>query len=359
MYFQFEDSRPDTPSLDAAMSRREGVLLSLVGHAVALLLIVLVPALPMVQEAAARRALEAERYQAELLEQQRARDREARRFVFVQPLIDTEALVPPDAGFYSDLDRSARAPERSADPTNPLPFARGNSSDLVILPDMVEPEGGDGPAPEPAEGDRAGEASERVAEAADTDAVDSPESEDVADAEAGDLRSRLGELEFADPTESRIDAPRVTSRSPTAIPPLAGGPLGEAIRNLQRYVDQESFNNPRGDSGQFGPSIQFDTKGVEFGPWIGRFIAQIKRNWLVPYAAMAFKGHTVITFNVHKSGALTDVTVLEPSTVDSFNTSARNALLASNPTQPLPAEYPSDTAFFTVTFYYNERPPTY
>jgi hypothetical protein len=54
---------------------------------------------------------------------------------------------------------------------------------------------------------------------------------------------------------------------------------------------------------------------------------------------------------------LTDVTVIQPSTIDSFNLSARNALLASDPTQPLPSEYPADKAFFTVTFYYNERPP--
>jgi hypothetical protein len=31
-------------------------------------------------------------------------------------------------------------------------------------------------------------------------------------------------------------------------------------------------------------------------------------------------------------------------------------LLSSNPTQPLPPEYPDDKAFFTVTFYYNEVP---
>jgi hypothetical protein len=32
-------------------------------------------------------------------------------------------------------------------------------------------------------------------------------------------------------------------------------------------------------------------------------------------------------------------------------------LLASDPTTPLPPEYPDDKAFFTVTFYYNESPP--
>ena len=66
--------------------------------------------------------------------------------------------------------------------------------------------------------------------------------------------------------------------------------LGDALRNLQRYVPREQFDNPGGNGGSFGPEIQFDTKGVEFGPWIRRFIAQVKRNWFVPYAAMSMRG---------------------------------------------------------------------
>src|SRR5207245_1172569 len=83
-----------------------------------------------------------------------------------------------------------------------------------------------------------------------------------------------------------------------------------------------------------GPEIQFDTKGVEFGPWIRRFIAQVKRNWFIPYAAMSMKGHVVITFNVHKDGAITDLSVVGPCPVDAFNNAAFGALSSSNPTQP-------------------------
>ena len=75
---------------------------------------------------------------------------------------------------------------------------------------------------------------------------------------------------------------------------------------------------------------------MEFGPWIRRFISQVRRNWFVPYAAMSMRGRVVITFNVHRNGAITDVTVIRPSEIDSFNTAAVNALLASNPTAPLP-----------------------
>jgi TonB family protein len=67
-------------------------------------------------------------------------------------------------------------------------------------------------------------------------------------------------------------------------------------------------------------------------------------------------GHAVITFNVHRDGRITDVTVAKPSAVDGFTRAAFYAMLASNPTIPLPPEYPEDRVFFTVTFYYNERP---
>jgi TonB family protein len=76
----------------------------------------------------------------------------------------------------------------------------------------------------------------------------------------------------------------------------------------------------------------------------------------VPQAAMIMKGHVVITFNIHRNGAITDIEVKKPSPIESFNYAAVNALISSNPTQPLPAEYPSDSAFFTVTFLYNEDP---
>ena len=54
---------------------------------------------------------------------------------------------------------------------------------------------------------------------------------------------------------------------------------------------------------------------------------------------------------------ITDLTVVDPCPIDAFNNAAFGALSGSNPTQPLPTEYPSEKAFFTVTFFYNETPP--
>ena len=116
---------------------------------------------------------------------------------------------------------------------------------------------------------------------------------------------------------------------PSAQPPGAGfgagRTLGDSLRNLQRYVQADQFENPQGGGGSFGPAIQFDTKGVEFGPWIRRFIAQVKRNWLIPYAAMSAKGHVVVTFNVHRDGAITDLTIAGPCPIDAFNNAAVGA----------------------------------
>ena len=72
---------------------------------------------------------------------------------------------------------------------------------------------------------------------------------------------------------------------------------------------------------------------------------------------MSMRGHVVITFNVHKDGGITELAVVAPCPIDGFNNAAYGAMAASNPTYPLPPEYPADKAFFTVTFFYNETPP--
>ena len=72
---------------------------------------------------------------------------------------------------------------------------------------------------------------------------------------------------------------------------------------------------------------------------------------------MNFRGHVVLQFNIHKNGQITDVNVVQPSSIDAFNRAAYQAIVGSSPTEPLPPEYPDPMAFFTVTFYYNEQPP--
>ena len=320
MYFDFEDYHPDITPVGQAISWREGILLSIIAHLVAVILVLVAPKwFPFLTAPPRPRAV---------LVQPPPADKT--RFVFVQPRLERPVPKAPDRAEASDLDRMARARERAERPTNPLPFARGNSPERIEELQRQAARGR-GPEPDPA----AGRPTENTP----------PESNAPKVSEAP---SSL-QLPTAKPPAPQNGA---NGRSATT-----GGSLGDALRNLQRYVQNESFDNQGGAGGQFGPEIQFDTKGVEFGPWIRRFIAQVKRNWFIPYAAMSMKGHVVIQFNVHKDGTLTDLTVVGPSAVDAFNNAAFGALSGSNPTQPLPPEYPADKAFFTVTFFYNETPP--
>jgi TonB family protein len=315
MYFDIDDRYESVEAVGSAISRREGIVLSVVVHVGILLALLFAPRLawfqPTPEELQARRERE---------EQRRQQQQEQPRFVVVEPLRDVPAPKPPPRADLSDLDRQASAPKLAERPENALPFSRGETAERVeSAPE--ERARGRGPEPEPSPP----APPERTAE-------NTPP---------------LPEADNALPLSPQAQAAR---QKP------AGGALGEALKDLQKYVQRESMNNPQGGVNEFGPAIQFDTKGVEFGPWIRRFIAQVKRNWLVPNAAMAMRGRVIIQFNVHRDGSITDLVVVRPSEIDSFNRSAVNALMMSSPTTPLPPEYPDDKAFFTVTFFYNESP---
>lgn len=353
MLIDLDDHRPEPPSIDTAMSRREGVILSMFLHGLFLAALLLAPELPFVkrwQEEAEQARQEALRETLEVQQQQQAQDRP--RFVFVQPRLDMTQDRPSENAPMADLDRGARSPQRSPAATNNQPLSEGNSLEFVERTEAREMAKGRGPAPEASETTQpTANQAQAMAEAARAEAAASQ----AAQAEGG-LDMRQNQSVLARGTQGTVTSEVKATPGAAARPP--GGALGEALRNLEKYVQNESFNNPGGGNSPFGPYIQFDTKGVEFGPWIRRFIAQIKRNWLIPEAAMMLKGNVAITFNVHKDGRITDITVLRPSGTDSFDRAAANALAWSNPTQPLPPEYPSPTAFFTVTFFYNEQPPS-
>ena len=138
-----------------------------------------------------------------------------------------------------------------------------------------------------------------------------------------------------------------TRRAPETTTPRLRGSLGDALKNLQQYVQNETFDNPQGGNDRPGAQIQFDTRGVEFGPWLRRFVAQVRRNWFIPQAALVLSGHVVLQFNIHRSGEITDLVVLRPSAVDAFTHAAYGAIVSSNPTAPLPPEYPLDKALFS------------
>jgi TonB family protein len=289
MYFDFEDSRPDTPRVPSGVSRGAGVLLSVAFHGLGVLAIVVVPA-AFTGHALTRPEPE----------------RETVRYVQMTPRVDRSERTKRPAEM-SDQDRRSASPIRPLNPENSAPYSRGNTPEK-------------------------------------TEAVVTPPS---TGADAG----------TAGGATSSADVPSKVSPDAPVLPSGSSRQLGDTLRNLQRYLQDQNFNNLRGGLTEQDPDIQFDAKGVEFGPWLRRFVAQVKSNWNVPQSAMALPGRVVIQFHVLKNGAIRDLQVVKPSTIEGYTVAAFTALKLSNPTLPLPAEYPAESAFFTVTFHYNERRP--
>jgi TonB family protein len=304
MYFDFEDYRPDTPRIPTAISVREAVLVSVIVHLAVVIAYLIVP----------ERWFEREEVLAEATPLVEPDAEPPLRFVEVMPLLDRpeQPVRPAD---QSDMDRRSATQERPPDAIDPLPFMEGNTPEMVPGGPRGAP-----PAPPPAP----------------------PAPPQVADA------SPL-------PPSDRGFASLPPQPSPEAAPPRTRS-LGDSLRNLQQYLHQENFNNPRGGNTEQSADIQFDSMGIDFGPWLRRFKNQVERNWLVPQAAMSFRGRVVIRFNVHRNGYITDLQVLQPASIPALTNAALNALRLSNPTAALPPEYPADKVLFTVTFYYNEDP---
>lgn len=308
IHFDLDDRYLDDNVVGSAISLRESVMIAVIGHLLMILTMRYAPELswfkPSVEELQRRQELAQQRQPQPTM-------------VFVQPKVDERTLKALQPAPPSDADRRARSPVPAREADNTQPRLTGNSPEMNENAPPERVRGPEAPTP-PAQ----------------------PEPEAT-------------EARLIPPGENGF--PRQPVERERTRP---SGSLGDALRNLQRYVQNQTFDNPQGGRNDPGSTIQFDTKGVEFGPWLRRFVNQVKRNWFVPQAAYSFRGHVVLQFNIWKDGHITDINIVQPSSIDSFNNAAYNAIVSSNPVAPLPPEYPSEKAFFTVTFYYNEQPPS-
>jgi hypothetical protein len=251
IHFDFEDRYQDEAAVGSAIPRREGVALSVFLHVLLLGSMLYGPRLPIFQPDPD----EALRRQQEL---ERQRKDPPLEFVYVEPRVDMKALEPPPRAVISDLDRKAQSIERAPVPENTEPLKRGDSINRVEAAEERRARGAESPQPVTPEPPR----------------VLTPSDE--------------GQARQPDRPQTRT----------------AAGALGDAIRNFQKYVDKETFNNPQGGPNTPGAEIQFDTKGVEFGPWLRRFVQEVKRNWFIPLA---------VTSSCSSTSGKTDTSPTSPS----------------------------------------------
>lgn len=311
MYFDFDDHRPDTPRIPQAVSIRKTVLASVAVH-----LFVVVAYLTLPEEWFARDVDLPVDQTAEL----QPPDERPLRFIEVIPMVDRMER-PDDPADLSDMDRRRATLERPPEASNPMPFMRGNSPEMIEGAPPAPPGPTEPPAPPPTPN-------------AERPQPEMADASDLPPADAG----------FASlPPEPVPDADvRMTAS------------LRDSLMNLQQQFREENFDNQLGGEAEQSADIQFDSMGVYFGSWLLRFKHQVERNWLVPRIPLTNRreDRVVIRFVVQRNGYITDLEVLQPASLSALTNAAVNSLRLSNPTAPLPPEYPRDQMDITVTYHY-------
>jgi TonB family protein len=130
---------------------------------------------------------------------------------------------------------------------------------------------------------------------------------------------------------------------------LSGGPGGAGDSNLQ-------FENLNPNFSLQGPTILSDTRGVDFGPYLARIVAIVRRNWyaVIPESArLGEKGRVVIDFMILKDGSVPKMVLQASSLSDSLDRAAEAGIRLSIPFPPLPEEFTGDHLTLRFMFLYN------
>ena len=126
--------------------------------------------------------------------------------------------------------------------------------------------------------------------------------------------------------------------------------------DIWRFLEGKRFRNPEGGLvSNRNNTLYYDDRGANLVPWIGRLIAEVRRNWYIPYAASYEAGHVAIAISVRRSGEIAWLQVVIPSGVPGFDNAAVGALRGAQ-LLPLPDDYPGADFEIMLVFWYNEQP---
>jgi TonB family protein len=136
-----------------------------------------------------------------------------------------------------------------------------------------------------------------------------------------------------------------------------------ALSGGQHYGGGEyGLGQGRQANGSIGPmEILSDTMGVDFGPYLQRVVADVRRNWynLIPESARAplmKQGRVGVEFVILKNGQIAEMKLTGPSGDVALDRAAWGGITQSSPFPPLPAEFRGDYLALRFRFFYNEEP---
>ncbi len=108
-----------------------------------------------------------------------------------------------------------------------------------------------------------------------------------------------------------------------------------------------------------GP-LSFETQWYDWGPYAQSMVSKIRINWydnMPPLIRTGMKGVVTIRFTIQRDGRITDLTLLDSSSVPPYDFAAKKAIELSSPLNPLPKDFPNPNERVTCMFFYNQEPP--
>jgi len=239
----------------------------------------------------------------------------------------------PLHGLFSDENRKASTP----DPTGNTPTQRPGDGSAIYAP----PRSAGGPEQRP-----------QQAQAAAAPRPAPPQQQASAESQAqSDANAAMSDLVYHPPTSQASAAVdwRSAIKEVGKVASLGGG---------QQSMDLGQAGGDKGFA-ENGP-LSFETQWYDWGAYAQSMVSRIRVNW---YANMpdlirsGMKGVVTIRFTIQRSGAITDVTILNGSGIPPFDFAAKKAIELSSPLNPLPNDFPNNNERVTCMFYYNLEPP--
>jgi TonB family protein len=126
-------------------------------------------------------------------------------------------------------------------------------------------------------------------------------------------------------------------------------------------LDVGKLGGGGGDKGFFeqGP-VSFETQWYDWGAYAQSMVSRIRINWyeqMPPLIRTGMKGVVTIRFTIQRDGSITDIEMLNSSTVPPYDFAAKKAIELSSKLNPLPKDFPEASERVTCMFFYNSEPP--
>jgi TonB family protein len=146
-----------------------------------------------------------------------------------------------------------------------------------------------------------------------------------------------------------------------------GGPMsaGDAIQEAARAAARPG--NGQGNGGDFGLGtgahgrqvgnleILSDTQGVDFGPYLQRVLHDVRQNWYnaIPESAVMKHGNLIIEFAITKDGKVAGMKLVTSSGDVPLDRAAWAGIVGSDPFPELPKDFSGQYLALRFRFFYN------